>query len=478
MSAAHAKSTEEYFASHPAFPRPQILGKTGLSVSRVGFGSYRIHQSDPDHREALKTALLSGVNLIDTSTNYMDGSSERLIGEVLKELFESGQIKRAQTVIVSKVGYVQGQNLKQAKSRIQEGHPYPEMTEVQADCWHCISPEFLEDQISGSLTRLQLEKLDVLLLHNPEYSLKTSQNRELFYERIRKAFVYLESEVTRGRIQHYGISSNSFPELDTHPKAVSVERCLNLAKEIKKSHHFSVIQFPMNLFESGAALNKNNLGQTVLEFAVKENLGTLINRPFNASYRNRLLRLTSFPRYDEVEIKGELHRILGRVIELEKKFSGDRLPQGLMWGQVIRESLQQMDDILNWKEALYHQILPSLDNALERLQPNQESWGREYRENAILLLSLITKNLETLAAQKADLLAEQLTSGLPELASTEANPTTLSQKALQLYLSLPGVDCVLVGMRQLRYVQDVIKTYTPLPKASVFELLIRLQKNR
>ncbi|MGH7165297.1 MAG: aldo/keto reductase, partial [Nitrospiraceae bacterium] len=62
------------------------LGSTGLTTSRLGFGGYRIDTEDPEHREALLKALRGGCNLIDTSTNYGDGDSERLIGTVLAEL--------------------------------------------------------------------------------------------------------------------------------------------------------------------------------------------------------------------------------------------------------------------------------------------------------------------------------------------------------------------------------------------------------
>ncbi|MDX9731636.1 MAG: hypothetical protein RBT63_07690, partial [Bdellovibrionales bacterium] len=65
-----------------SFP-PSRLGRTALMVSRVVFGGYRIHEHDPDHREAIKEAIRSGVNLIDKSSNYTYGSSERLIGQTL-----------------------------------------------------------------------------------------------------------------------------------------------------------------------------------------------------------------------------------------------------------------------------------------------------------------------------------------------------------------------------------------------------------
>ena len=53
--------------------RSAPLGATDLLVSRVGFGSYRVNEFDPDHREALRQALLSGCNLIDK-----DGKPELL----------------------------------------------------------------------------------------------------------------------------------------------------------------------------------------------------------------------------------------------------------------------------------------------------------------------------------------------------------------------------------------------------------------
>ncbi|MBI2884402.1 MAG: DUF255 domain-containing protein, partial [Candidatus Methylomirabilis oxyfera] len=59
------------------------LGTTGLIISKLGFGGYRIDDETPEHTEALDRALRHGCNLIDTSTNYMDGGSERCVGAVL-----------------------------------------------------------------------------------------------------------------------------------------------------------------------------------------------------------------------------------------------------------------------------------------------------------------------------------------------------------------------------------------------------------
>ncbi len=61
-------------------------------MSRLGFGCYRVDDETPDHREALIQALQGGCSLIDTSTNYMDGSSERMVGSVLAELEKDGRL--------------------------------------------------------------------------------------------------------------------------------------------------------------------------------------------------------------------------------------------------------------------------------------------------------------------------------------------------------------------------------------------------
>ena len=53
---------------------------------------------------------------------------------------------RDELVLVTKVGYVQGRNMAQARERAAAGRPYPEMVEYSEQVWHCISPEFLEEQ--------------------------------------------------------------------------------------------------------------------------------------------------------------------------------------------------------------------------------------------------------------------------------------------------------------------------------------------
>ena len=62
--------------------------------------------------------------------------------------------------MISKVGYLQGENLALSRQRKNEGRPFQELVEYDQGLEHCIHPEFIEDQLTRSLNRLKLETLD------------------------------------------------------------------------------------------------------------------------------------------------------------------------------------------------------------------------------------------------------------------------------------------------------------------------------
>ena len=446
-----------------------------MTVSRIGFGGYRVHEFEPEHRQALRDALAKGVNVIDTSSNYTDGASERMIGDVTREMIEQGSLAREEFVLVTKVGYVQGSNLREAKERQGTARAFPDMVEFQQDVWHNISPQFLEDQITKSLERLKTDSIDVLLLHNPEYFLKAGGSRDVYYARIEKAFRHLEAECERGRIKYYGISSNTFPEVESRSDFTSLVKVLEIARSISKAHRFAVVQLPFNIYEAGGALHLNNNRESVFDYAQKNGLGVLTNRPFNAYAKGRLSRLTSFPTHDEVEIKGGLHQTLGRAIELEKRAPGyPKANKAFQWAHALRENLSEMDDLLQWREALYQQIYPSIRQALSRLPSDQQVWANDYQTAISELLKLVTSDLENLAQQKSLLLGDQLSAQSPALADSKS----LSQKVLRIYEAFPQISTILVGMRTPAYVDDVLNSTAPLAESSAREALMRLQRFR
>jgi aryl-alcohol dehydrogenase-like predicted oxidoreductase len=293
------------------------LGRTGLVTSPVGFGSYRVDVRVPAHRAALAKAIRMGVNLIDTSSNYADGNSERLIADVLKGVFEHGIAQREELIIVTKGGYMQGENFARMKERMDRedadrspGSELAEVTTYSQGLWHSVHPDFLKDQITRSLERLELEAVDVYLLHNPEYyiqwaireGLAEDEARVEYERRIKNAFLYLETEVEGGRIGCYGISSNTFPRPEESIDRTSLEVCWKTAVDIQRElklddHHFSVVQFPLNIFEHHAVTEKNQQRstKTVIAFAREHGIGVLVNRPLNAIVDKGLRRLADFP---------------------------------------------------------------------------------------------------------------------------------------------------------------------------------------
>src|SRR5262249_54741166 len=68
------------------------LGRTGLMVSEIGFGAWGIGKGmwigaeDADSLAALRRAVEQGLNFIDTALAYGPNHSERLVGQLVREM--------------------------------------------------------------------------------------------------------------------------------------------------------------------------------------------------------------------------------------------------------------------------------------------------------------------------------------------------------------------------------------------------------
>lgn len=461
-----------------------VLGSTGLWCSPAGFGGYRIAAGVDDHETALRFALQNGVNLIDTSANYADGDSERLIGEVLKSLMESEELRRDQVIVVSKGGYLQGSNYLASQERKAGGQGYPDVVEYAEGLEHCIHPDFLDEQLTLSLRRLNLETLDVYLLHNPEYYLgwaakqgmEMNAAREKFYQRIQKAFAFLETAVADGRIKTYGISSNTFPARSDHAEFVSLERVWHIAKAVAApdtgDHHFGVIQFPMNLLESGAVLEQNQGdGQTLLGYARAQGLGCLVNRPLNAFSSNRMFRLaevTGSGRFADDDIT----QAIGHLNRSEKKLWRKLLPDlnlPLPLYNRIKEQASVADQLKHywrnfgsyerWRQVKDGVFLPRVQGVIQYCR--QQGSGGEgleaWADNHQKLLEAAFKAVGSLYVEAAQKQNKALRERIKTADEDWAAAGTLSRMAVRALRSTPGVGCVLVGMRRKAYVEDILK---------------------
>ena len=439
----------------------QELGTTGWRVSQAGFGCYRVDVSVEHHREALKKALREGINLIDTSANYSDGGSEELVGSVLREVGREG------IVLVSKVGYLQGQNYERSQQRKREGNPFPDLVLYGQGLEHCIHPEFLEDQLTRSLGRLGLESLDCYLLHNPEYYLgwakkeqvPLEQAREEYYRRIELAFRHLEQEVERGRIRCYGISSNTFPAPAHDPQFTSLERVWEIAERITSDHRFRVIQLPMNLFETGGVTEKNQSdGQSVIPFAKSKGIGVLINRPLNAFAGNALVRLADVEVGEVPEVASFVQQLAQQEAELKGTLFPnlhEKVADQLSAGALLQEHWRSFSSLEHWQEVLGQFLVPTVQSGIRALlqEPNAEAWVQGYVAKANETLQAVTAYYKRKEAGRVDAIKQRIAEADAEWAAAVG----LSGMAVRALRSTEGIACVLVGMRQERYVADVLR---------------------
>lgn len=478
LGKATAVATQSYFRQHPTIAT-SIVADLGWQISQAGFGSYRVSLGDKTQEQALRQALQSGINLIDTSSNYGDGGSERLVGRVLGELIDGGELQREQVVVVSKVGYLQGFNYTLAQQRKRDGRPFPNLVKYAEGLDHCIHPEFLEDQLERTLERLNLATLDVYLLHNPEYYLSWAERRPLpldearqtYYQRIRLAFEYLEQAVSDGRVQSYGISSNTFPESARRYTFTDLSRIWQIAQEISPDHHFRWVQLPLNLLETGGATEANlPHGQTVLQFAEKHQLAVLVNRPLNAIRQESLIRLADVLPPNYPATPEEVSTAVDSCVQMEEEFANQHL-RGL---GLDDETNQQLLDYLavgrmmeghwggfgtfqNWQEVKTQFILPRSQTAVEFLSNRPDLpaetalWLDGYVEAANILLAALSAFYQEQAAKRTQRIKETAVTADPDWQAK-----TLSQTAVRALRSSAGVSSVLVGMRQQRYVLDVL----------------------
>jgi hypothetical protein len=458
------------------------LGATGLTVSRIGFGCYRVDDETPEHREALTRALLDGCALLDTSTNYMDGASERLVGSVLAQLDRAGRVPRGEVVVVSKIGYVQGQTLVLAHEREAAGMPFPDMVKPMDGCWHCIHPEFLQDQLARSLERLQLETLDVCLLHNPEYFFSDAMRRrpgdleELrgeFYRRLAQAFVFFEAQVSAGRIAWYGVSSNTAVRPPDDPEATSLSRMLDAAVAAGgPGHHFRVLQVPLNLFEPGAARQANTgpgAAGTVLEWGAGAGIAVLANRPLNAYAGAALIRLADVP-LDDPETAVAPDEALPRVAALEEEFRlkiGSRLrvaeggpppAEWFCWADRLGAMAGRLQGVDHWRRIEERTISPAVSRLVQMLDrslsgPIQETW-RSWLEQYLSALDVLLRAFRARAERQSQAVSNRVTAALNPHLPVARRGESLSRKALWVLLSTPGVSAALLGMRHPDYVAD------------------------
>jgi aryl-alcohol dehydrogenase-like predicted oxidoreductase len=131
------------------------LGTSGLHITQVGFGAWAIGgggwaygwgtQDDADSVAAIKHAVASGINWVDTAAIYGLGHSEEVVGRALREIPAAER-----PYVFTKGGQV--------------ADPTRPFAEPQRN----LRPESIRNEVEASLKRLGVERIDLYQFHWPD----------------------------------------------------------------------------------------------------------------------------------------------------------------------------------------------------------------------------------------------------------------------------------------------------------------------
>ena len=163
----------------------------GLATSRVGYGCMHLSRAwdaspitADERRNAqrlVETALAHGITLFDHADIYARGKSEQIFGDVLR----GSPALRAKMVLQSKCGIRFADDPPGTPGRYDFSHA------------HIVA------SVEGSLARLGVEHLDVLLLHRPDALVEP--------EEVARAFDTLHAS---GKVRHFGVSNHTPGQID------------------------------------------------------------------------------------------------------------------------------------------------------------------------------------------------------------------------------------------------------------------------
>jgi aryl-alcohol dehydrogenase-like predicted oxidoreductase len=212
------------------------LGKTGLSVSEIGFGGWGIGKTmwgpTDDHESmlALHAAFQAGVNYFDTAYAYGHGHSERLIARLFKE---AGRRAAVSTKVPP-------------KNMEWPGHPRSRLALVFPPDWVRLSAE-------RSLRNLSSDSVDLYQFH----VWHDSWLKDPLWPALAEEMRTLKAE---GKVRNWGVSINN----DDPESAV----------ELVKTGLVGVVQVLFNMFDQRAV-------DKLLPLCKSMGVGVIVRCPFD-----------------------------------------------------------------------------------------------------------------------------------------------------------------------------------------------------
>jgi len=198
------------------------LGKTGLRVSRIAFGTWQLGgdwgATDEDGAVgAIRRAADKGVTFFDTAQGYGFGASERLLAKALR-----GR-DREELVIATKGGL------------------RPSGSGVARDA----SPAWIRQGVDDSLHALDTDYIDVYQVHWPDPHTPFEETADA-----------LAKAVSDGKIRHVGVSNFDAEQMEAFSETLPVE----------------TLQPPYSLF-------RRDIETEILPYAMAHDIGVLVYGP-------------------------------------------------------------------------------------------------------------------------------------------------------------------------------------------------------
>lgn len=168
-----------------------VIAGTDIQVSRIGFGTASLHHLywKRERARLLSIAAGTGITHFDTAPYYGFGLAEDDLGAFLRG-------RRAGFTLTTKVGlyprgsasaHASGVWARKVLGRVAPGFSLPLVNWTLARA---------RASFEDSLARLRTDYVDFLMMHEPD--LEVIRTDEFLY--------WFESEVTQGRVRHWGIA--------------------------------------------------------------------------------------------------------------------------------------------------------------------------------------------------------------------------------------------------------------------------------
>ncbi len=187
----------------------RCLGRSGLKVSELSFGSWVTYGNQVDTRaarELMAAAFDAGVNFFDNAEIYARGASEQIMGTVLKEL----GWPRLKFVVSTKFfwGMASGKG------------EFPNERNT-------LNRKYLLQAIDGSLERLQLDHIDLVYCHRSDPATP-----------IEETVWAMHDMIERGKALYWGTSEWSADEIRT---AWDIADRRNLHKPVMEQPQYNLL---------------------------------------------------------------------------------------------------------------------------------------------------------------------------------------------------------------------------------------------